>query len=271
MVDDNNAKPAGPAPQRARHLAIAELVIKHGSVSMEDIVKHTGVSAMTAYRDVRALEEAGLLQRHRGQVSAVAGGLQEASASFRIEQEPESKEAMARAVAEFIPSGSSVVLDDSTSGIYVVRELAKSAPITVITNSLLVAREAAQTQDLHLFLTGGSYEGWADAVLGPTAISTLTSLDLDFCVLSASGISDGRCFHPYEAVVAVKQAMLRSARTKMLLLDHTKLQRRALHAFADLREFDHVIVDPGIDPGDLRQLDEWGARVTVAPPQDRTR
>ncbi|HSO70308.1 MAG TPA: DeoR/GlpR family DNA-binding transcription regulator [Arachnia sp.] len=245
---------------------IAELVIKHGSVTIDDIVKHTGVSTMTAYRDVRALEEAGLLQLHRGQVSAAASGLQEASAVFRLDQEPESKAKIARRVAELIPTGSSVALDDSTSGVYVIRELARSAPMTVITNSLLVAREAAQTQDLHLFVTGGTYEGWADALLGPTAISTLAGLDVDFCVLSASGISDGRCFHPYESVVQVKKAMMRSARTKVLALDHTKLQRKALHTFARLDEFDHVIVDPGIEPTDLQRLTEWGAQVTIASP-----
>ncbi len=264
MADDTSGRQPGSTAQRTRHLAIAELVIKRGSVSMEDIAEHTGVSTMTAYRDVRALEDAGLLQRHRGQVSAVASGLQEASASFRIEQEPESKEAMARALAGLIPPGSSVALDDSTSGIYVVRELAKTPPTTVITNSLLVAREATQASDIHLFLTGGSYEGWADAVLGPTAISTLEGLDMDFCVLSASGIADGRCFHPYEAVVAVKKAMLRAARTRVLLLDHTKLRRKALHAFARLDEFDHVVVDPGAGDDDLAQLAAWGARVVVA-------
>lgn len=250
--------------QRARHAAIAEFVIRRGSVSIEEIVEHTGVSMMTVYRDVHTLEEAGLLQRHRGRVSAVAGGLQEASAAFRVEQEPAGKEAIARAVAALIPVGSSVVLDDSTSGVYVVRELARSAPITVVTNSLLIARETAQAPDLHLFLTGGSYQAWADALLGPTALATLSGIDADFCVLSASGISQGRCYHPYEDVVAVKQAMLRSARTKLLVLDHTKLQRKALHAFARLDEFDHVIVDAAVSPQQLDQLREWGARVTVA-------
>ncbi|MHA6524805.1 DeoR/GlpR family DNA-binding transcription regulator [Tessaracoccus sp. G1721] len=264
MADDSPTRAHGITSQRARHLAIAELVIKHGSVTMEDIAAHTGVSAMTAYRDVKALEDAGLLQRHRGQVSAVASGLQEAGASFRMDQEPESKALMASTLARLVPPGSSVALDDSTSGIYVVRELAKAPPVTIITNSLLVAREAAQAQDVSLFLTGGSYEGWADAVLGPTAIDTLETLDMDFCVLSASGIADGRCFHPYEAVVAVKKAMMRAARVRVLLLDHTKLRRKALHAFARLDEFDHVIVGPGVPADDLAQLTAWGANVTVA-------
>lgn len=249
--------------QRARHVALAEFVMKRGSVSMQEIVEQSGLSTMTSYRDVNALEEAGLLQRHRGRVTAVAGGLQEASASFRVEQEAASKEAIARTVAKMVPVGSSVVLDDSTSGVYVVRELAFSAPLTVITNSLLIARETTHSPALRLFLTGGSYQAWAEATLGPTALASLADIDADFCVLSASGILHGRCYHPYEDVVAVKRAMLRTARTKLLLLDHTKLRRKALHAFAKLQDFDHVIVDPGVTPEDLAQLRDWGANVIV--------
>lgn len=252
--------------QRARHLTVAELVIERGSVSMDELADLTGVSLMTMYRDVSALEEVGLLQRHRGRVSAVASGLQEASAAFRVEQDQASKQAIARAIAARIPVGSSVLLDDSTSGVYVVRELRHRAPITIVTNSLMIARETTEFPALNLFLTGGSYQPWADAVLGPTTISTLAGMDADFCVLSASGIAQGRCFHPYEDVVAVKQAMMASADTSLLALDHSKLRRKALHAFADLKDLDAVVVDPDTTAADIRQLRDWGAALEVADP-----
>ena len=60
---------------RARQLAIAEAVVRAGSVSVEDLVEATGVSAMTIYRDLASLEASGVLQRHRGRVVAVANGL----------------------------------------------------------------------------------------------------------------------------------------------------------------------------------------------------
>ena len=58
-------------------MTIAERVVKNGSASIEELVELTGVSAMTVYRDIEALEEAGVLLRHRGQVTAVATGLNE--------------------------------------------------------------------------------------------------------------------------------------------------------------------------------------------------
>lgn len=265
MKDTTPSRQNGQADaQRARHFAIAELVLQHGSVSIEELVEQTGVSLMTVYRDIAALEEAGLLQRHRGKVTALASGLHEASAVFRLEQQQGTKQAMADVVARHITPRSSLLIDDSTSGVFVIRALRDRTPVTVVTNSLLAAQETAGDPDLNLFVLGGSYQGWANAMLGPTTIANLADIDADFCVISASGLANGRCYHPYEDVVAVKRAMLDAAHSKFLLLDHTKMARRALHAFASLDEFDLVVVDHETSPEAIEQLKEWGATVEVA-------
>ena len=257
--------------QQARQAAIVELVLRRGSVGMEDICNHVGVSVMTVYRDISALEEAGLLQRDRGRVTAVASGLHEASAAFRLEQLPEVKAALADVVAPRIKPGSSLMLDDSTSGILVLRALRPDIRLTVITNSLLVARETNAMPNVKLFMTGGEYQGWADALMGPTALRTLSDLDADFCVLSASGLEGGRCFHPYEDVAAVKQAMMQVSRFSILLLDNAKLHRHALHSFARLKDFDLVVVDGQTSPKDLAQLKDWETNVEVAKGPHRMR
>ena len=42
------------------------MVLRRGSVSMEEIGTMMDVSVMTVYRDIDALEKAGMLQRDRG-------------------------------------------------------------------------------------------------------------------------------------------------------------------------------------------------------------
>jgi DeoR/GlpR family transcriptional regulator of sugar metabolism len=58
---------------------------------------------------------------------------------------------------------------------------------------------------------------------------------------------------------------MRSATRRVLLIDHRKIGRVALHRLAPLRDFDLVVVDAGIDHERLRQLREAGAEVVVAP------
>lgn len=58
--------------------------------------------------------------------------------------------------------------------------------------------------------------------------------------------------------------MMASSAESILLLDHTKLNRRALHTFASMTDFDQVIVD-ALTPSDLiADLRERGVNVTQA-------
>lgn len=56
--------------------------------------------------------------------------------------------------------------------------------------------------------------------------------------------------------MSVKRAMLDSAARNVLLIDHTKLARTALHRVAPLSRFDLVLVDDGAPADALRDLDE---------------
>lgn len=251
---------------RQRRRRIAELVAKRGTMGVDDIVAETGVSPMTAYRDIEALEDEGLIVRQqRGLVAATASRLSEVSAALRLEQHAAEKAEMAVAAAKLIRPGSSVLVDDSTSAVWVLRELG-SVPLTVVTNSLLLARELARTPSTRLLVTGGEYQPWAESLLGKTTLDMIAGVRADYCLLSASGISDDLCFHPYEDVAQVKRAMIASAEQPILLLDHTKLQRRALHRFAALADFADVVVDAAMPAADVEHLRDLGVRVDVGTP-----
>jgi DeoR/GlpR family transcriptional regulator of sugar metabolism len=129
---------------------------------------------------------------------------------------------------------------------------------------MLVAREVEPVSGVTLFVTGGAYQPWAEALLGPTTTRTIETLRADLCVISASGIAGGQCHHPHEDVAAVKAAMMRAAGRSVLLLDHSKLERRALHSFARLDAFDAVVVDSATPVAAQEALSAAGARVEVA-------
>lgn len=249
---------------QGRRQAIAEHVIARGGVRVETLARVIGVSQMTIYRDVGHLEQAGIVRLDRGLVTAVASSLSEADAEFRLQQSPDTKRAMAEALAPQISPGSSIMLDDSTSALWVLRVLDGVHPLTVISTSLLVANEAKQMEGVRLLMAGGEYEPWAHATMGPTAAANLRAWHADYCVMSASGIVGQRCQHPYENAVQVKRAMIDSSTTRFLLLDHTKFARKALHTFAELSDFDAVVVDAAT-PEEVRgEVAAYGVEVVVA-------
>ncbi len=263
VYDDESARLThGPRGRRAR---IAELVIKKGAVSVEELADDQDVSVTTIYRDVSWLEEVGVLQRHHGKVVARASGLHETSARFRLEQSEAAKEEIGACAAAMVPSGSSILLDDSTSGVWVVRALDDTPTMSVVTNSLLVAEEAGRSGVDNLIIIGGAYQEWAECLVGPSAVEMIGHMRANFTMISASGISDWGCYHPYEDVVAVKRAMLEVAENRILLLDHTKFARKALFRFARMTDFSAVVVDSDTPKELLDRMRDAGVEVVVAP------
>lgn len=247
-----------------RQALIAQTVIRNGRATIEELQEITGVSLMTVYRDVATLEQRGILQRHRGTVVAIASGVHEADAEYRLERSAQAKLAVAKAAAKLIQPASSIMVDDSTSAVCLLREVEELDAITVVTNSLLVAREVTgERRAGKLIVVGGDYQAWAQSLTGPVTLNQIQSMSVNQCILSASGIADLGCYHPDAEVAAVKRAMIAQAQCPILLLEHEKFERRALHRFADLTDFAHVVVDADISEQRREELLEAGVHLTV--------
>ena len=250
--------------QTERHDLVTEAVLAAGSMRIDDLTQRFRVSRMTMHRDLEALEARGLLRRSRGTVTAVASSLFEASTEYRTRQNIAEKEAIAEVAASLVTPGEAVILDDSTTALRLAQLLTGLQPLTVITNFGRVIKHLEGRQGITLITTGGEYFQLCDAYRGAITLSALHNLHADTYFMSTPAITNGMCYHPHQDLILVKQAMFSAARRRVLIVDHTKFQRTALHAMAPIEDFDVVIVDSGIDPSDLQMLQQTGVEVVVA-------
>lgn len=250
---------------RARRSQVVDLVTAAGAISVEDIATETGVSSVTIYRDLWALEKSGQLTRsQRGLVSlAPPHRMNDSKALSDPKQYARDKAAIADAVIKRIPSGSTVIMDCSSAAVEISREL-PDQELTVITDSLAVARELKRAPSIRLLLTGGEYQAASESLVGKAAIDMVAGLRADYSLIGVTGISASGCFHPVEAVSQVKQAMIASASTPVLLVDHTDWDVTALHRFGSLSDFAEAVVDPDTSAEQLAILREAVTTVTVA-------
>lgn len=247
-----------------RQEQIASYVLQQSSISVKALADLFNVSAMTIHRDLDELEAQGILRKVRGGATAQPSSLFESDARYRLTLAIREKEAIARQALTHIEPGQAVMLDDSTTVLTLVRQLPQVMPLTVITYGLAAIRELTQVRGCHLIAPGGEYLPKYDAFVGLLCEQALASLRAGVLFMSVAAVSGNHIFQPEEEFVKIKRAMLASAEKRILLIDHTKLDKVALHRLASLQEFDHIITDSGIDEAKLKALKESHVPIEVA-------
>jgi DeoR/GlpR family transcriptional regulator of sugar metabolism len=255
----------GGTNQLRRHEQIAEYVLREEFVAAKELARRFGVSLMTVHRDLDELEAQGLLRKVRGGATPQPSSLFESNVRYRQTLAGAEKQALARFALGQIEPGQAVMIDESTTGLTLARLLPERAPLTVITNSLTVVEELKHVRDIHLIVLGGDHWPRHEAFCGLACEAAVAALRADLLFMSTTAISGAIAFQPDSDFAIAKRAMIAAAARRILLVDHTKFGRVALHRLARLSDFDLVVVDEGIDEAGLRQLREARVEFEVVP------
>lgn len=247
-----------------RHDAMTELVLTAGSMRIEELAETFGVSTMTVHRDLDTLEARGVLRKSRGLVTAVATSLFESSPEYRTRQHQPEKEAIARTAFGLVEPGQALILDDSTTGLHLARMLPQRQPLTVITNFQRAMTELVGHPGIALIALGGQHYQWCDAYMGSLTLSALRALRADVLFMSTPAIIDDICFHQHHDAALVKRAMFEAAARRILMVDHSKFTKRALHAHMPLADFDAIVVDSGTSQDDVSRLRDKDISVVIS-------
>ncbi|MET9861664.1 DeoR/GlpR family DNA-binding transcription regulator [Streptomyces smyrnaeus] len=251
------AHSAARATRQKRQQQIVDHVLAKGDASVAELTELTGVSVMTVHRDIAELADRGILRKYHGGVSAQPSTVFESSSDFRLHAHTGEKEALAGAALEFVTPGMSLMLDDSTTALAFAKLLPQVGPLTVVTNYRLITEELRPVEDVRLIGIGGEYSRTHDSWIGLSALEMIKSFSVDLTVVSTSAITGTMTYHQEQEIVALKRAMREAGSVSVLLMDHSKVGRSALHRLDPVRAFDHVVLSGPVDDelvAELRKL-----------------
>lgn len=240
-------------------------MVEHGSANVKDLAKLFGVSLITIHRDLDELEHQGVLRKLRGYVTAQPSSLFDSNVRYRLRAATAEKEALARFALTLVEPGQAVLLDESTTALQVARLLPGKAPLTVITNFVMILNELSEVRGIELVSLGGRYLPFLAAYGGEVCQASLAAVRADILFVSTSAVSKCVALHQDERTMRGKRAMMDSSDRGVLLMDHTKFGKVAFHKLAHLRDFDLVVVDSGIDKAHLDELRECSVPFEVVP------
>jgi len=222
---------------------------KDGRVLVSQLSGVFGVSEETIRRDLEKLEAEGFARRCYGGASFTGG--RELPYNVRKKSNVSAKRRIAAAVAELISDGDSVMLDDSSTAVFVAQALPEKKHLTVITNSLEITLLLADRADWNVLLSGGALKLPSLSLSGAKAESFLTDYHTDWAVISCAGVDAARGVSDVaEDSARIKRAMLRSAERTVLAADSRKIGRRAFASVCRPDELYTVVTD--LSPEDSR-------------------
>lgn len=222
-------------------IEILDAVRGEGRATIRALAASLRVSGETIRRHVRPLVEEGLLVRAHGEVALAE---HEPPFQRRMGVRAKAKRAIARAVAAQVPDGASVMLDTGSTTVFVAEALAARRGLTVVTNSVEIARALLGRGEHRIYLAGGELRPDLGATVGPEALDFVGQFRADLAILSAGSIDPAHGvadFHLGEARIA--QAMIARSDRLLVAADRSKFDVRAAVPVCPLDEIDILVTD----------------------------
>ncbi|HFD15001.1 MAG TPA: DeoR/GlpR transcriptional regulator [Rhodospirillales bacterium] len=255
-------EPTLPEERRRR---ILELLGKSRQLGVAELGALLGVSQETVRRDLRRLDEEGLLRRvHGGAVpvqTTAENPFRERLASMRAE-----KERIGRYAAGLFGPSDSLMIDTGSTTLLFAEALSARQGLSVVTNSVDIARILAREPGRHeVVLLGGDFDCDTGSALGPFTIEQIARFAVDHVVLTIGAVHAERGFMDFrldEAMVA--RAMLQRGAQVTILADHGKFDRSAFARVCGFERPIRLITDAAPRPETARALARQGVEILIA-------
>lgn len=250
--------------------AILDALRITGRESITSLAERLNVSDETVRRHVKDLVEQGAVHRVHGGV-ILAHTLAEPPFSRRIKERISAKRAIAQAVAELVSDGMTLLIDSGSTTTYVAQALLQKTGITVVTNSLEIARALLGRADCAVQLAGGALRADIGASAGHEAIELIKEFRADLAILSMGAIDAKDGYMDFDIDEArIARTMIERADRTIVAADAWKFTARARVRVCGFEPVSTLVTDQApADP--LRQrIEAVGTSIVIAQTSDAT-
>ncbi|MGN1205961.1 MAG: DeoR/GlpR family DNA-binding transcription regulator [Eubacterium sp.] len=249
-----------------RHQKILELLKKKQSITNQEIQEMFGISYDSAKRDLRLLEEQGLLKRtHGGAIPLRNIGFQadisNLTSKERVPKVYPNYLAIAKRAVACIEENDVVFITAASIGYLMTQNLPQNLTCTVVTNSISIADNLRQYPNVTTLLLGGELQK-NGAVYDGFALEMLRRIRFDkifitsACISAEFGLSIQRTRN-----LSIYNALLSSARKVYGLYPSGKVGMNSIISLCPVNALDVLITDEDASEEDLKSIEEKGVEI----------
>jgi DeoR/GlpR family transcriptional regulator of sugar metabolism len=236
-----------------------------GTVSVLELATSLNVSSMTIRRDLINLEQEGLIRRIYGGAVSDIRRAYEPPLALRSAQASTAKQLIGKTAAELVGEGDTVALDVGSTTFEVAKNLVDRRNLTIVTPSLHVANLFINQPDVRLILPGGIVRRGEASLIGGLTLQAFDGLFVDrlFLGVGCLDATTGLTEFNWEDT-QVKQAMIKSAKEVIAVVDSTKFGKVAFARVCHFNSIHKLVTDrPPPDPI-LAKLNQANVKIVLA-------
>ncbi len=227
-----------------RRNLILEKLQDEKRVVVSELSQIYNVSEETIRRDLEKLEHEGFATKSYGGAVLNENVGIDMPLNIRSKKNVAAKQKMAEIAASLIHDGDHIMLDASSTDLFIAKAIKNKQRLTVITNSIEIVVELSEIGGWNVICTGGNLKEGYLALLGTQTEETIRTYYADKAFVSCKGLNyDHGIMDSLQPFTNVKKVIMASTAKCYLVLDHTKFDKTAFTKAGDLNQIAAVITD----------------------------
>ena len=250
-----------------RHQEIIRILNENGRISNSEIQETFGISYDSAKRDLRLLEEQGLLKRtHGGAIPArqIGGNvIRNLSPEERVVDIKENYLAIAKEAVKTIEEDDVVYITNASVG-YLMAQNMGDVNCTVVTNSVSIAETLRKNENITVILAGGEMQK-NGCFYDSFAVSLINRLRFDKCFITSACVSAkfGLSIQKTRSV-ELTNAVINNSKKVYGLYPVEKIGFDSVISICPANKLNFIITDSDSSEDDLMQFEELGIEIKIA-------
>ena len=226
-----------------RNMIMEKLQIER-RVVVSELSRMFKVSEETIRRDLERMEKDGLVTKSYGGAILNENNNIDLPFNVRKNRNVSGKQKIAELIAAQINDGDHIMLDASSTAVFIAKAIKSKKNITLITNSIEILIELNDVENWHILSTGGILKQGSLALVGPHTDKMIHSFHVDKAIISCKGIDLDKGFTDSSEMHAeTKSTMLECANEKILAVDSSKFDKISFTKIDDLNHVTKIVTD----------------------------
>ena len=245
----------GEKMRKERLHNIAEYITDNGFVTMEQIRDEFNIAMPTVRKDISELASQGLIEKVYGGAKAkVSPSKNMHMFKNRRSVRMEAKNEIARKAAEIIDDGDVIYIDSGTTAAAII-EYIKDKHVTIITSNMAAVMASAEVDNVGVYILGGKFNRDTMSVDHADPKEIMGVFNVDKAFMAATGYSiEGGIAQDSPTECVIKKHILGMATEAYLIIDSSKIGKKALIRYANPDAIHAIITDGIIDKKEYKEF-----------------